>query len=319
MYFLKKTYSGLLLWPLLFLIPITASAQEKYRLDTVHLQVDEGYLEGSLLRPWQEQPLPLAIIIAGSGPTDRDGNNPMMKNDALKMLAEGLAERGIASLRYDKRGIGGSHGAIKNESELRFDTYAADAAAWVQKMEDSLDFSEIIMIGHSEGSLLGMLAAGQSPVDKFVSIAGAGQPANLILRQQLAAQPPHIQDPALVILERLEAGEKVSEISPMLQTIFRPSVQPYLISWFNYDPQEEIAKLKIPVLIVQGTTDLQVEVDDAHLLKEAQAEARLEIIQGMNHIMKPAPEDQQQNLATYYSTDIRIIDQVVEVIADFIK
>src|ERR1043165_3945869 len=85
--------------------------------DTVTLTTPTGALHGTLLVPASTRPVPLAVIIAGSGPTDRDGNSPMLqgKNNSLKMLAEGLAARGIASVRYDKRGIAGSAKAGGNE------------------------------------------------------------------------------------------------------------------------------------------------------------------------------------------------------------
>jgi hypothetical protein len=303
----------------LLLFAHLSTAQNAFEEDTVHLSLESGRLEGSLLRPGKTNAVPLVIIIAGSGPTDRDGNNPMMKNHSLRMLAQGLADAGIASLRYDKRGVGGSLSAAIPEADLRFEDFAADAAAWVQKMEDSLDFSSVTIIGHSEGSLLGMLAAQKAGVDRFVSLAGAGQPAQEVLRQQLGAQPDYIREPALAVLERLEAGEQLTEVPPMLNSLFRPSVQPYLLSWFAYDPRQQISRLDIPVLIVQGSTDLQVEEASAQMLAKARADAQLEIIEGMNHVLKEAPAERQQNLATYYDPDKPVVPELINIIAGFIR
>jgi len=135
--------------------------------DTITLVTPTGNLAGTLLTPSGSGPFPLVVIIAGSGPTDRDGNSPLLPgaNNSLRLLAEGLAERGIASLRYDKRGVGGSRAALAGEAELRFTTGADDAAAWVTKLRADPRFSTITVVGHSEGSLLGMLATQHSPVD----------------------------------------------------------------------------------------------------------------------------------------------------------
>nr|MCH9793032.1 alpha/beta hydrolase [Planctomycetota bacterium] len=151
----------------------------------VTLKTETRTLEGTLLTPETKDKIPVALIIAGSGPTDRDGNNPLMQNNSLKMLASELFKNGIATLRYDKRGIGQSKMTNLNESELRFDNYIQDAKEWLDFLKRNQKFNQIIVIGHSEGSLIGMIASHQKDVDKFISIAGSGQPADQIIREQL--------------------------------------------------------------------------------------------------------------------------------------
>jgi alpha-beta hydrolase superfamily lysophospholipase len=272
-----------------------------------------------MLVPPAKGKIPVALLIAGSGPTDRDGNNPRMKNNALKMLAEALYKNGIASLRYDKRGIGASKPAGLKESELRFDTYIRDAVGWVQQLKQDKRFSSLVVIGHSQGSLIGMVAAQNPAVDKFISLEGAGEPIYDVLRKQLENQPDPVRKPAYSILDSLENGHRVKNVPPMLQTLFRPSIQPYLISWFRYHPQEEIAKLHKPVLIVQGTTDIQVSQTDAENLKKADPAAKLLIIKGMNHILKNAPANRQQNIKTYFDPDLPLNKELVEGVVKFIK
>lgn len=283
------------------------------------LQTETGNIEGTLLVPESKNKVPLVLIIAGSGPTDRDGNNPVMKNNSLKMLAEGLVENGIASVRYDKRGIGESKNAGVSESELRFEHYVQDAQAWVDFLSKDSRFSEIIVLGHSEGSLIGMIAAQNSEVDKFISLAGVGTPAGEIIREQLKPQPPFVLEQSLPILEKLEKGETVAEVPPMLFSLFRPSVQPYLISWFRYDPRQELAKLNKPVLIIQGTTDLQVGVADAEKLANATKRAELRILEGMNHILKEAESDRAKNIATYSMADLPLKTDLVKSVIEFIR
>jgi len=285
----------------------------------VTLKTQTGDLEGTLMMPASNSSKTIALIIAGSGPTDRDGNNPSMMNNSLKMLTNELDKNGIASLRYDKRGIGKSRQAGLKETDLRFENYISDVNAWIDNLKNELKFNNIIVIGHSEGSLIGMIASQGSNVSKFISVAGAGQSADKIIREQLKSQPMSVTIPANTIIDKLVKGETVSDVPPILNSLFRPSVQPYIISWFKYDLQKEIAKLKIPVLIVQGTTDIQVGTDDANRLAKALPKAKLVIIEGMNHIMKQAPADRQMNILTYTQPDLALKKELIENIIPFIN
>jgi len=300
---------------LLFFIQNIYAQNEKI----VTLRTASGDLEGTIIAPSSNSSKTIALIIAGSGPTDRDGNNPSMTNNSLKMLAKELDKNGIASLRYDKRGIGKSRPVGSNETEIRFENYINDVIAWTNYLKNDLKFNKIIVIGHSEGSLIGMIASKNNNVSKFISIAGAGQSADKIIREQLKSQPMSVTIPANAILDKLVKGEAVSDVPPILNSLFRPSVQPYVISWFKYDPQKEIAKLKIPVLIIQGTTDIQVGIDDANRLAKALPKAKLVIIEGMNHIMKQAPADRQMNILTYTQPDLALKKELIEAIIPFVN
>ena len=315
-----KTKILLLIILLLTTINLIAQQEKETKCTekSVTLETEQGNIEGTLLIPDNLSNIPVALIIAGSGPTDRDGNNPIMKNNSLKMLAEELCKKNIASLRYDKRGIAASKDAGLDEKELRFENYIDDAVAWIELLKQEKQFNKIIIIGHSEGSLIGMIAAQKSPVDIYVSIAGVGQSADKTLKEQLKSQPQIVIDAAFPIIDSLVQGKTVDNVDPMLYTLFRPSVQPYIISWFKYDPQNEINKLKLPVLIVQGTTDIQVSVDDANNLFNANKSAKLEIIEGMNHIFKEAEADRQKNISTYSKADLPVKKELIEVIVDFI-
>jgi len=299
----------------LFAFPISVYCQVE---DTVRVQIENGILEGSLLVPDLDRITPVALIIAGSGPTDRDGNNVAMKNNSLKMLAEGLYKKGIASLRYDKRGIGKSSLENTEEKDVRFEDFVNDAREWLKFLDNDQRFGEITVIGHSEGSLIGMLISQDPVVDKYVSVAGAGRPAGDVIREQLAAQPPMVLEMSLPIIEDLEKGNTVDSVPLMLFSLFRPSVQPYVISWFKYDPAREIAKLNKPALIIQGTTDIQVAVSEAKILSESNPAARLEILEGMNHILKEAEKDRMKNISTYSKPDLPLKEGLVDKIASFI-
>ena len=285
----------------------------------INLETKNGTLEGTLLVPLNSTEIPIALIIAGSGSTDRNGNGPATKNNSLKMLATALWENQIASLRYDKRGIGKSQKAVVKEQDLRFEHYIADVEDWIELLRQDQRFSRIVVIGHSEGSLLGMIAAQTKTIEKFISIAGSGHSADKTLTEQLKSQPPEITNMTTPIIESLRQGKTVNDVTPMLYALFRPSVQPYLISWFKYDPAEEIAKLKMPVLVVQGSTDIQVNEKDALILAQAGRNVKVKIIKGMNHILKEADEDRMKNIRTYNQPQLPIMKELIDSVVDFIK
>ena len=287
--------------------------------EEITLETKTGDIKGSLLIPSVSEKTAVVLIIAGSGPTDRNGNNPMMTNNSLKMLAKELQKNGIASVRYDKRGIGESKNSGLQEIDLRFEDYVQDVEGWIKLLKEYDRFSNIIVLGHSEGSLIGMIASHKQEAKKFISIAGIGIPAGDIIRKQLKGQPQFVLDESLKIIEKLENGETVENVSQMLYSLFRPSVQPYIISWFKYDPQKEIAKLDIPILIVQGTTDIQVSVSDADKLALANKKSQKQIIEGMNHILKEAEVDRQKNIQTYSIPDLPLKKELMEVIVKFIE
>jgi uncharacterized protein len=238
---------------MLALIASATVAQEPPPVATA--PVDKTLHSTLLLPKDTSKPIPVVLLLSGSGPTDRNGNSPILpgKNNSLLMLADGLASNGIASLRYDKRGVGESAGAMMAEADLRFETYVDDAVSWCEQLRKDKRFSAVIIAGHSEGSLIGMLAAKRCNADAFISISGAGRVAADILRTQLAGKlPPELAKQNDAILKNLEAGKTTENAPPELAAIYRPSVQPYLISWFRYDPAKSIAELTVPVLIVQA-------------------------------------------------------------------
>ncbi len=259
----------------------------------------------------------LAIIISGSGPTDRDGNNTSMKSDYLKMLAEGLQENGISTYRYDKRGVGKSVGDLKSGHEIKFSDYINDAVSIINHFKKSKKFKELVVIGHSEGALIGMIAS-QSIADRFISVAGAGEDYLTLIERQLSIQPPFVRSMSEPIIEKLKNKKLVDSVPPLLNSLFRSDVQSYLIDASSYDPVEEISKLNIPILIIQGSTDIQIEVNDALILHKAAKSSRLEIIDGMNHVFRQASDNRLLNLQTYGNPDLPIDNSMVSLVSEFI-
>ncbi|WP_044870189.1 alpha/beta fold hydrolase [Pseudomonas sp. LFM046] len=310
---------------LLLALPLLANlaqaAPQSVLQRPIELDTGSGVLRGTLLRPKTDQPVPVALIIAGSGPTDRDGNNALGgRNDSLKKLAQLLARHGIASVRYDKRGIAASQDAGTDERQLSIELYAADAAAWGQRLKLDPRFSRLILIGHSEGALIASMAAESAGADALISIAGSARPIDQLLREQLQTRlPPPLLAQSEALLSSLRAGQQVAEVPEPLEVLFRPSVQPYLISLFRQEPAQVFGRLHMPALIIQGSHDIQVGVTDAEQLKAARPDAQLAIIEGMNHMLRIVPMDMDQQLASYRDPQLPLARELGDRILAFIN
>ncbi|WP_313103078.1 alpha/beta fold hydrolase [Brevundimonas sp.] len=287
----------------------------------VELASTPAALHGTLLTP-EGQTRTAAVILPGSGPTDRDGNSGQfgIRASTYRLLAEGLAERGVATLRIDKRGIAGSAAAATSEADLRFNTYVDDARAWAAEAAAKTGQPCAWLIGHSEGALVALAAVADhnDKICGLVLLSGAGRPAATVLREQLSALPEPLKTQAYDALSELEAGRTVANPPAELAAVFRPSVQPYMISWLALDPAQLAAAYDGPIFIGQGAADLQVSVADAEAIKAAQPRAALTIWDGVNHVLKIAPAERTANIATYMDPALPLAPGVVETVADFI-
>ncbi|MCB9189888.1 MAG: alpha/beta hydrolase [Flavobacteriales bacterium] len=277
-------------------------------------------LWGTLCSPQQsiDTSQPLVLIIAGSGPTDRNGNNSVMTNNSLQMLAHDLAKLGIASIRYDKRGVGASFKAYIPEIDLTFEDNVNIAEEFYDYGKKQ-GYQKIIIAGHSEGSLIGILLSQRKKPAGFISLAGAGRPIQDVLKEQYNVTAPIVRDSAHVIIDLLASGVKVDTLSPWLYSVFRPAIQPYLISWMKYIPNEEINKLSCPSLIIQGERDLQVTKEDATELGKDLPENSVVLIETMNHVLKKVDDDKADNKASYNDPVRPLHPDLIFTMVSFIK
>ena len=308
---------------LLLLVSFLSDAQliQKDSMDC-SISIQDGTLSGTLFTPRGITKPSVVLIIAGSGPTDRNGNSTMIKgkNNSLLQLADSLANYGIASLRYDKKGVGKSQIRGLKEESMRFEDGANDALACINWLREK-GFKKIYIAGHSEGSLVGLVAAQQTKLKGFISLAGAGRPIDQVLREQFMAGggPDSIKLLANRYLDTLLAGQRIAKPNPLLFSIFRPSVQPYMISWLRYDPGKLLQTLRCPVLLAQGNKDIQVQVADALLLQKAKPSARLAVLENMNHIFKIVTSNNPaDNIKTYSDPALPIASSLVQEIIKFI-
>lgn len=302
---------------ILLTVSLMASAQ-KEKISETEIEINP-LIKGTLFSPEKtDSKTKLIILVAGSGPTNRNGNQLGMPNNSLKFLAEGLAEDGNAVYSYDKRSIALAIAGKNDESSLRLDDFINDTKEVIAYFKAKKNYSKIIVAGHSEGALIGLVASENNNADGYISLSGAGRPIDDIIVDQIAAQFPAMREETRNCFDKMRKGEPF-EANPMLQSIFHESVRPYLLSWMAYDPSDEIKKLKIPVLIVNGTKDLQVKVSEAELLKKAKPDAKLVIIDGMNHVFKEIKGDDNENFQSYKNPDLPVIPALTDAVNQFIK
>ena len=298
---------------LFFLSVILSAAAQKFKVKEIKVN---KYVIGDLYQP-QEKTSKLAIIIGGSGDIDRNGNQTMIKTDAYKKLAQHLSKNGIACFTYDKRVLRMSELAF-TESDLRFDNLITDVRSIIQYFKTKESYQNITLIGHSQGSLVGLIAA-QEVGDALISIAGAGENIDDILYDQVKKQLPQSKKALRKALDSLKIKGKVKDYPPQLFSLFRPQIQPFLHSWMQYNPQKLIAQLDLPILIINGDKDLQVDIEQAKKLKEAQPKAKLVIVENMNHILKKSKAKDLANQQTYQQPELPIVVEFKKEILNFIN
>ncbi|MBC2845960.1 alpha/beta hydrolase family protein [Winogradskyella flava] len=274
------------------------------------------WIDGTLLQPNTIEKPNLAIIIAGSGPTNRDGNQNFLKNNSLKKLAESLTNNDIATFRYDKRIVKQIRQG-KVDENIMFDDFVKDAKDVVNYFKEKDTYSTIYIIGHSQGSLIGMLAA-KDKVDGFISLAGAGQNIGDVIVEQVTNMAPQLGEEAQKIVDKLKQGETTTDYPASLASVFNSDVQPFMINWMQYNPTEIVRDLDLPILILNGTKDLQVSENEAQLLKDANENATLHIIENMNHVLFEIEGDSLENSKSYNESFRPISTELINSITKFI-
>ena len=283
-----------------------------------------GGVQGTIARPQNHTRGPAVLILAGSGPTDRNGNGPgspsALFTDSYKLLAAGLAKSGILSLRYDKRGIAESRALVTREDELVFDSFVADAVAAVQSLAARPDVSSVLIAGHSEGGMIALAAAARVQVAGLMLLTTPGRTYLTVLRGQLKGQlPPDLDASANAIIDSLVAGKRVDNPPQQLAALFRPSVQPFLISIGNFDPAAALAQSKVPALIVHAGRDLQVSAVDFDALRAARKDVQTLELPEANHTLKVSPADREGNTALYSNPSAPLDPALMPSLVAFIR
>lgn len=310
---------------LLSACPFVSQASKPLTFSEIFLEAPgpKGPLRGTLLTLYSK-PTSVALIIPGSGPTDRDGNNPLGVNASpYRLLAEGLASKGFATLRIDKRGMFASASAVDNPNAVTIADYVDDVRAWIKVLKRETQTPSVWIIGHSEGCIVALASALEEDVCGVVLVATPGRPLGEVLRGQFKANPANaiLLNEALPIIDALEHRRRVdtTNIHPALQNIFNPDIQGFLIDAFSYNPSQLISTISKPVLVLQGQRDLQVEEMDARSLQTANPQASLVILPNMNHVMKEVTSDDlKANITSYADPALPLAPGLIESIENFL-
>jgi uncharacterized protein len=304
---MRAIAAAFLVFVFLCTLAATAGAGES----KLHVGAIDAYLT---VPPKAEQP-PVAVLIAGSGSTDHDGNGPLTGPATLKKLSEQLVARGIATLRYDKRGAGGWKGAFGDPKDFRFKDYVDDAAALVGYLRESKIFSRVILVGHSEGGLVAILTAHRVPVDRLVLLAVAARRQGDVLKAQLEKQlSPDMFAPIAKAIDTIMAGKIVDPPPPGL--VIPPALQPSIASAFAEDPIDPLKKLAIPMLIVAGGRDRQLVRLDFLALTTAAPAAKSLWLPDMNHVLVDVTDD-ADDLAAYNQPERPLDTELIDAVAAF--
>lgn len=297
------------------------SARGQIREEVVELRSGDCTLQGSLMLPTGFDYSSVALLVSSTATADRDGNEQVMRNYALKMVATALAQHGIASLRYDKRGVGMSRYNAGQQGQVTLSTHASDIENLVSSLKRDKRFARVVVVGHGVGSLISMIALSRgAPAAGFISLEGVGRSFDQVLKDQLSNQPIQVRDIAYEIIDTLKSGKPYAGVPVFLSSFFAPQLQPYLISSMKYNPQLLIRSLKLPILVVHGDTDIKVKVEDARLLSAANPNSKLVVIAGMNHVLKNCPSmERTVQIPTYANPALPLSEALVAELVKFIK
>ena len=287
------------------------------KTEDITIKNDSILLPGTLTFN-QNNKQPLLIFVPGSGNPDRNGNQPdfNVNPDYIKQLSNSLTANNLAFFRYDKRNVTKEN--IKHIlKQYVFEDLVKDVSSIIENFKEDKRFTEIILIGHSQGSLVAMLAVNQH-IDKYISLAGLGESADKALTRQITAQSPILGETAKQHLTELKNTKSIKEIHPFLSAIFTKQNHEFLVSYIKYNPSEEIQKITIPTLIINGTKDFQVPVEDAKALHNANPSSELQIITNMNHVLKHI-EKEDDNMKSYTTPDFSISKELITAIVNFAK
>ncbi|GAA4276519.1 alpha/beta hydrolase [Aquimarina mytili] len=304
---------------LFLIIPISYCFGQEKEYNSATVKINK-YIEGTLVTPYSEsdKEVPLIIFIMDSGAINRDGNDRMSRSDTFKQFSYELAKLGISTYRYDKRLFKMDALGIR-EHEISFDHYIEDAVSTINYFKKNGNYTKIFVAGHGQGSLIGMIAA-KDKVDGFISIAGNAESVDEVIIEQIAKQAPGLDKSATVAFNQLKENGRATGYDPALESIFRYDLQSFMRSWMRYTPTEEISTLEIPILIIHGDKDIQVELSQAEKLKESVPQAEYLIVQNMNHILKEIKGNSRlENHKSYNESWRKIMPEVLNGIANFVN
>ena len=294
------------------ILSVFAASASFAQIQTEEITINNQAIQLPGTLTFSQENQPLVIWVHGSGGVDRNGNQPQY----IQQFREAINKNDIAFFSYDKRTANPNNVKFIQQDGIFITDFVNDVKEVVNHFKKDNRFSEIILAGHSQGSLIAMLAL--ENVDKYISIAGTGETIDKTLVRQVTAQSAEFGKLTEKYLKELKETDEIKEVNPNLLSLFAPQNQPFLSSWITLDPTKEIQNVTIPTLLINGDKDLQVQVSDAEKLKKAKPDADLVIIKNMNHPLKDIQKD-EDNMKSYMSAEYPISKELITVVTNFIK
>lgn len=303
---------------LFLLATIYALSAQEIKEEEIQLKNIDIELNGTLSYPEINGDLPLIIFVPGSGNVDRNGNQAgvNVKANYIKQLADTLNTNGIAFFRYDKR-TANPKNLEKLLKDMRFEYLVDDVKVIINYFKKDDRFKKIIVLGHSQGSLVGMLAIDEK-IEGYISLAGLSETMEGAIIRQISNQNKELGQTAAAHFKELKETDTIREVNPFLASIFNPLNHQFIKSYNSFNPIEEIKKVPVTTLIINGDSDLQVRIEDAQALQKAKPTAQLVIIPKMNHVLKKVT-NAQENQASYFAETFPISDELINTLVTFIK
>ncbi len=302
----------ILLYAAYFVSTLVVS-QEKIHIEELTITNDSIILPGTL--SYTDKSTTLVIWVHGSGNVDRNGQQGnLVKANYIEQFRNAINTHDIAFFSFDKRTATPEN--FKFMEGTVFEDLVSDVQHVITNFKKDKRFSRCVLAGHSQGSLIAMLAA--DGVDELISISGPAQSVDQTIISQVTKQSPALGSIAEAHFKELQETDSIAQIHPFLGTIFAKQNFAFLQSWMSYNPAEEIKKIKKPILLINGTKDLQVPVEDAQQLHKANPKTELLIIEDMNHVLMEIKKD-EDNMKSYFNTGFSISDALIEAVVMFLK
>jgi dipeptidyl aminopeptidase/acylaminoacyl peptidase len=302
-------------------------AEGAYDAEEATFESEGITLAGTLTTPKGEGPWPAVVLITGSGAQDRDENSPGpggLKLGIFRTVADSLTRRGIAVLRCDDRGVGGSGGSL---AEAGLSGLVADVEAAVGYLRTSpgIDASRVGLIGHSEGGIIApIVASGDREIAAIVLMAGTAAPIDSVILEQAieltlaaggdSADVERARESTLGLMDAIREGREPED------TDLSPGTRRWLREHIEHDPIATIKQVSAPVLIVNGGHDIQVFPEHARRLGAALEQAghpdyEVRVFPDLNHLFAVS---RGGGLAEYVDPDAEVDPEFLSYMADWL-
>jgi len=300
-------------WIWIPLVVLAAIALQNW--GEIEIATEKGTLYGTLAKADGRKD-EVVVLIAGSGPTDRDNNSLILsgKMDGFLQLSHALNQEGYSVFRYDKRVAGKSRDSF-GPHDMVFDDFVEDAILVVEEMQKN-GYEKIHLVGHSQGALVAIRVAQEKSVASVTHLCGPSKHIDETFLRQLEILPKDLYEEAVEHFDTVRRGQEIGLVSEELEPYFSDRTAPFLLNWMQYNPVEEAKAVQAPILFLAGGQDTQVLAEDLEDFQAVLENETYQVIPNMNHVLKSVQSD-RENQATYQDPSFPVDPILVETLANF--